>query len=303
MVHPIQPPDLCGLCLDPMAGREVVPHKGVTPPSHAIHRECFLDWKERLPNQRAVCLMRCGGDIEYVDRPILFDQLLANAQRVYQCAICQLNLARPNPLLGPVLVHSGAEDRSHSVHKQCLKNWYAQRGNLNCPKNCGHSFSPNSLLTYEEQRYLERKEKRIAVAATIVLSSVTAASWCFLAKLISQVSVFIFRTHLTPFLKSVAQSTPGIFLGVMTVGNFCGLYVVVILGAGLALAKLAEKVGRCFRRFPDEGCYVILESMGWGMVVTLRIMLGSSESLSSKTFSICFVATTALAGGILAREE
>lgn len=237
MVNAVAPAqDLCGLCLDPMEGTQVVPHEGITLPSHAIHRECFLDWKRRCPHQRTVCLMMCGG--EYIDQPILFEQL------------------HNNP------VHFG--------------------------------------LPLEERRYLEKKEKLIGVAATVILAGATAASWCFSIKSISEISLFIFRTYITPLLGTLVKSLPGAVLGFGVAGSFFTLYVVAILGSGFILAKLAEKVGYCFRRFPADGHHTIIRAMGGGVFGTFQVsrILIITNLLTFNAIAISITAITAIAAGV-----
>lgn len=294
MVNAVAPTEhLCGLCLDPMEGKQVVLHKGITPPSHAIHRECFLGWRQKSPNQRAVCLLRCGGAPEYDHRIVSFDRLLADAEGVHQCAICQINLAQPNPLLGPVLTHPGVGGYAHNIHKQCLKNQYVQSGNLNCPRNCEHLSSVRSIFTPEELRYLEKKEKWIAVAATVVLAAATSAGWCFSVKLISQV---LLGTYMRSFIEFLGQSLPGADLGFGLGIAFISMGGIFL--AGLALLELAEKVGRCFRRFPVDGSLVIMRAMGVSILATLRIITLSPTLCTFKIVTIFFTSITAIFAGI-----
>lgn len=308
MVNAIQPPDLCGICIQPMLGQQVVPHEGITHPSHAIHRDCFLDWKRRVPIQQVVCLKRCENSPKYVDRPILFDQLLADAQRVHYCAICQIDLDPRNVELGPTLTHPWAEDRSHSVHKECLRNWYAQKGNLNCPKNCGGSFPIKPLLSPEELRYLEKKEKRIMVAATAALAGATLYAWCFLLKLVAQISLFTFRTYITPFLNLLGGSNPRFFLKVFIFGTFYGLSLGVMFGVGCVLLRLVEKVGSYFRRSPPNLPLLIVEGARAGVFGTLLIfrcihIIGVNPySFNFIAISITSIGSIA-AGGMARRGE
>lgn len=286
----------CSICQEELAGQEMVNHGEEAHPAHAIHRDCLLSWRRSHPYKPLTCVFRCKKDPLYVDEPWDF----GTALRAKQCAICLLNLTDANPQLGPILNHGGRQGNRHRVHRECVRKWYVTKRVLHCSQKCGYSFEVDAIFTPAEYDALLRRQKIIGLVVSVSLGAFVIVAGCF-SVFASILTLFmtdrIFNRHLIPLAGSFGRA-------IEAKANLISLRLIpilpaaVLVGSGIGLLILVNKIGNCFDERNKIGDAVLNGSYMGAVLTTLvsGILSVKYEVMGLRVVVIASAVSGALSG-------